>query len=231
MILQSTLGEEQREGRDKIYLIQNHNNMLILLLYALREIVERALKGVRLCGIQHHYHNGGFAQLCKGALYANNLHSIKSLPNARSINKSEHCTANIHKVLYSIAGGAVHIGDNSLLLSAEGIQQSALSSIGSPHNCHWDTILNCIAKRKRVRQRICMLLNLQQQTLKLTTLCKLHLLLAEVKFQLHKREQVKHLLAHLLKLIGKTSPHLFNSKVVRSCSLARDKVCNCLCLS
>ena len=77
--------------------------------------------------VDHPEDNGGLLNLAKGALDAECLNGIGSLPDAGRIDKAERHTPHVHRIFNHVACGAVDVADDSFLFVEQQVQQFKLN--------------------------------------------------------------------------------------------------------
>ena len=157
-------------------------------------------------GEEEHYHHSYL------------LYGVFGLPDSGRIYEAEGEPLNLEDLLDCVAGGAFDGGDNCPFVSKKRVKEGALSGVHGAYYCNRDSALQHIAltegSGKFFDVRECIIYKADQ----FLTVGKLHVFLAEVKFQLQEGSHLKELSPEALQFLGKTAPKLVHGYAMRSFS-------------
>ena len=137
-------------------------------------------------GIQHPEHYVGLANLGAAPFNPHTFDGVTALPESRSIDEAQQCSAHDANFFNCVTGGAGNRGDNCTVVAQQGVEQGTLAAVRGSGYRYGDTVSDCVSGPERITERSAALSGSVQELAQPAPVGKLHILLTEVQFQFHE---------------------------------------------
>ena len=217
------IGKGDAAGGD-ITFVEDQDELLVL---AAGEdaLAQSGILRLGLVGIDDPEDDAGLLHLGKAALDAEVLDGIGGLTYAGGVDEAEADAADVHHILYDIAGSAVDVTDYGALLVEEGIEQGGLAGMGLADESHGDAVLEGIAHTEGADEPGDDNADVDGEVLQLTAVGKFEVfVVGEVELEFHQGGDVEELVAEGGELLAEAAAHLVHRHAVGGCGRRGDEV-------
>ena len=130
------------------------------------------------------------------------------------VDEAEIHAAQCHTVFYGIACGAVYVADDGFVVVKQLVEEGGFAHIGLTDDCHGYAVSDGVACVKTVGEAADGSADFLRQRDEFCAVGELHVLLAEVEFQLQKRGHLKQAVAQTSEFPAEATPHLAHRQTV-----------------
>ena len=152
----------------------------------------------RSCGIDNPEHDPGIAEFPVRLFDSYPFHNFRRLAQSGRINEPEENAIDVHRLFDSVPGCPVDIRHYRPVFPEQGIEQCALANICRADQSDRDTVLDCISEPERIHKPVDMRQDTVNKRVQPASVREFNILIAEIQFQLHQRDNFQQTAAHIL---------------------------------